>query len=117
MRLLCLSLALLALLARSSGPGQIGSAIDTPIDRWRPVSPGTWRIKSIRSDSPSGQPPATTTSSACPYSALLFLNNMANTPIGESACRYETHQVSQYVYHIVAHCKALRGSDHFETTT
>ena len=117
MRRLCLSLALLCVFARPGAPDQIGPAIKTPIDQWRPVRPGTWTIKSTRSDSRAGQSPAAATISACPYSALLFLNNMADIQLGESGCRYATYKLSDQVYHIAAHCRALRGRDHFETTT
>jgi hypothetical protein len=117
MRQVCLSLALLVLFARFGAPEQMGSAIKTPIDQWRPVRPGTWSVKSTRSDSPVGQPPAVAMISACPYPSMLFLNNVANIQLGEPGCRYGTYKLSDQVYHIAAHCRALRGRDHFETTT
>lgn len=117
MRFVGVSLVLLCVFARSSASQQTGAAIQTPIDQWRPVRPGTWTVTSTRTDSRSGQPPAVTTTSACPYPALLFLNKLADIPIGESGCRYNTYQLSDPIYHIVAQCRALRGGDHFETTT
>ena len=117
MRRLCLSLALLCVFARPGAPDQIGPAIKTPIDQWRPVRPGIWTVKSIRSDSRVGQSPAVEKISACPYPAMLFLNDVANIQLGEAGCRYTTYKLSEQVYHIAAHCRALRGGDHFETTT
>lgn len=108
-------LALLLLLAATASPAQIAAPIPTPLDQWQPVSPGTWRIKSLRSD--SGGQAETTTSLACPYSALLFMNSMANIKLGEAGCRHETYRLSAHSYHIATRCAALRAKDHIETTT
>jgi hypothetical protein len=48
---------------------------------------------------------------------MLFLNDVANIQLGEPGCRYATYKLSDQVFHIAAQCRALRGPDHFETTT
>ena len=111
------AMAMLLLLSGSRAPAQIGAPMSTPLDQWRPVPAGTWKITSIRSGSPSGPQSATTTTVACPYSAPLFLTNMANIKLGEAGCRHETYKLSEHTYHIATQCRALRGNDHFETTT
>lgn len=111
------SVVLLLIFSGSSALAQIGAPIPTPLDQWRPVAPGTWKIKSIRSGSAASQQPATTTTVACPYSALLFLNKMASVKVGEAGCRHETYKLSEQSYHITTQCRGLRGADHYETTT
>jgi hypothetical protein len=91
--------------------------IETPIDKWRPVHPGIWKVTSTTSDKTGKKPPQTTTTSACPYPAVLFLNNFATMRLAESGCRYSTYRLSDQVFHIAADCRALRGGDHVETTT
>lgn len=117
MKSIQLSLAVLLLLGESMASAQVAAPIPTPLDQWRPVSPGTWKIKALRSSGSSVQQPTTATSLACPYSALLFLRSMADLKLGEAGCRHETYKMSEHIYHIATYCKTLRGKEHVETTT
>jgi len=111
-----LSLALVLLFAPSTAQ-ELRQAIETPIDSWQPVRPGIWKVTSTTSDQSGTKPPLTTSTSACPHPALLFLNNFATIRLAELGCRYNTYRLSDHVFHIAAHCRALRSGDHVETTT
>src|SRR5262245_17786827 len=111
------ALVLLLTFSASGSRAQIGTPIPTPLDQWRPILPGTWKITSSRSGSTTTSKPATTTTVACPYSAPLFLTSVANIKAGEAGCEHETYQVSDHTFHIATRCRQLRSNDHFETTT
>lgn len=110
-------LLVLFLLIVPSAAQELRRAIETPIDNWRPVRPGIWKVTSTMSDESGTKLPQAATTSACPYPAILFLNNLATIRLAESGCRYSTYRLSDQVFHIAAHCKALGGGDHVETTT
>ena len=97
---------------------QIEGPIPTPIDQWQPVLSGQWSITTKRFDSSGVDSPQTKQNiSACPYSSLLFLNPSAPIKLGEAGCQFRAYRISKTQFHIAARCKALRGPDHYETTT
>ena len=109
--------ALLVVMFAIMVAAQSVAPIATPIDTWRPVEPGSWRLSSTRSDAKSGQAPAVATTLACPFSATLFLANLAAIKLGEAGCRPTTYQLSSHSFHIATECSVLRGGSHYETTT
>jgi hypothetical protein len=107
----------LSLLAVPSTAQELHRPIETPLDKWRPVQAGIWKVTSTISDETGRRLPQTATASACPYPAVFFLNSFAPIRLAESGCRYSTYRLSDQVFHIAAQCSALRGGEHIETTT
>jgi len=109
--------ALPALMLGAFATAQSLTPIATPIETWRPVEPGSWRLSSTRSDAKPPQAATVATSLACPYSATLFLARLAPIKLGEAGCRHSTYQLSPHSYHIATECSVLHGGSHYETTT
>jgi hypothetical protein len=100
---------------------QLEGPIETRVDQWQPVLPGSWTLSTKRFEAGHEQtPPAATTqagASACPYPSLFFLRCQAPVKLGEPGCQFRTYRISKNEYHIVARCRTLAGKDHYETTT
>jgi hypothetical protein len=100
---------------------QLEGPIETRADQWQPVLPGKWTVSTKRFEAGREQAsPAASTqagASACPYSSLFILQSHAPVKLGEPGCQFRTYRVSKNEYHIVARCRTLAGTDHYETTT
>jgi hypothetical protein len=95
--------------------------IDVNTAQWQPVSPGKWTVSTKRFEAgheqASSAAPMQDTISACPYPSLLFLRSHASVKLGEPGCQFLTYRLTKNEYHIVARCRTLSGTDHYETTT
>jgi hypothetical protein len=100
---------------------QLEGPIETRIDQWQPVLPGTWTVSTksfgvaVETTSPASSTQARV--SACPYASLFILRSRAPVKLGEPGCQFSAYRVSTNQYHIVARCRTLAGKDHYETTT
>lgn len=100
---------------------QLEGPVETRVDQWQPVLPGSWTLSTKRFDAGNEQAlsaaPTQAAVSACPYPSLLFLRSHAPVRLGEPGCQFRTYRVSKNEYHIVTRCRTLAGKDHYETTT
>jgi hypothetical protein len=100
---------------------QLEGPIETRVDQWQPVLPGKWAVSTKRFEAGHERalPAASTQAAAlaCPYPSLFFLRSQAPVKLGEPGCQFRTYRVSKNEYHIVARCRTLAGTDHYETTT
>jgi hypothetical protein len=103
------------------GAQQLEGPIETRIDKWQPVLPGTWTVSTKRfvAGHEETSPAASTQASAlaCPYSSIFILRSHATVKLGEPGCEFRTYRLSEREYHIVARCRTLAGKDHYEMTT
>src|SRR5438874_100556 len=95
---------------------QLEGPIETRVDQWQPVLPGTWTVSTKTFNAGHEQPsPGGSTqagASACPYSSVFILRSYALVKLGEPGCQFRTYRLSKNEYHIVAQCRTLAGKDH-----
>jgi hypothetical protein len=97
------------------GASEMSPVISTPIDQWKPITPGIWEVQSAQSSAQSKA--SITTAFACPFPSLVFLRTQSDVKLGKAGCRFETRRLSEEVYHIVGRCALLSGKMQTETTT
>jgi len=114
--MLCAIACAFVLMMLPTGTSADGRPIATPLDAWRPVEPGRWRLTSVISVGIGIPRETTRLVDACPWPSLLLLRYSGSEKLGKAGCRHDTVELPNRRYRVTTRCALLAGGESNETT-